>query len=236
MTTATIDPLLIFGLLAGALSLIGYLPYLNDTLRGRTQPQRASWFIWSVLSCIALAAQIFEGAGSSLWFAGVQCGATCVIFLAALPRGVGGLMHKRDRKVIVAAGIGIALWIATDTPGYALGISIAVSLLGGAVTVQKAYAAPESETLGTWVLSLAASICALIAVGGLSPILLAYPAYLLTLNGAIVAAILVGRQRSRVPSVVATPPLRGDIWATQVHLRKVRALRKVEQPALALAA
>ena len=93
------------------------------------------------------------------------------------------------------AGLGLALWAATDTAVYALAISITVSLLGGVVTVAKAYAAPHSETISMWLLSFVASAMALAAVGRVDPVLMAYPAYLLVLNGAIVLAILAGRAK-----------------------------------------
>ena len=73
--------LLFFGIASGALSTFAYIPYIIDTVARRTQPQRASWLIWSVLGSIALISQIYEGATSSLWFAGVQVSGTIIVFL-----------------------------------------------------------------------------------------------------------------------------------------------------------
>ena len=197
-----IDFLVAAGLISGLLSALAYAPYVFDTLRGSTRPQRASWFIWSVLASISFFAQIAEGAVQSLWFAGVQTGATVLIFLLSLKRGTGGLHSLVDIAILCVAAMGVALWIYTDTPAYALIIAIGVSLLGGTVTITKAYAAPNSETLSTWATCFIASGFAMLAIGSVDWMLLAYPAYLFTLNGAIVLAIFLGRRRE-APKVAA---------------------------------
>jgi hypothetical protein len=80
-----------------------------------------------------------------------------------------------------------------DTAAFALAIIIAINLLGGWVTAVKAYKDPQSETLCTWLMSAVASACAIVSVGGLEPVILAYPVYLFVLNIAIASAIMLGR-------------------------------------------
>lgn len=194
---------LLLGLTSGLLSTFAYLPYIVDTLTGRTQPQRASWLIWSVLGIIALSSQVYEGASDSLWFAGVQVSGTVIVFALSVWLGAGGFLNRNDALVLSVAGIGLVLWNFTDEAAYALAITITISLLGGAVTVAKAYRNPGSETLVTWLLSTIAAACAIVAVGQADWVILAYPLYLLALNGAIVLAILLGRLRRR--EAIAAP-------------------------------
>ncbi len=78
------DRLTYFGIFSGVLSTYAYIPYILDTLAKRTNPQRASWLIWSVLGSIAFFSQLFEGASSSLWFAGVQVTGTISVFLLSI--------------------------------------------------------------------------------------------------------------------------------------------------------
>ena len=199
------DVLRLCGLISALLSVCAFIPYVRDTLIGRTQPQRASWLIWSILSSISLASQVHEGALSSLWFAGVQSGATMLILGLSLFRGQGAFCSPRDLVVLIAAAVGLILWMLMDTAIYALMISISISLLGGSVTVLKAYRAPDSETFSTWFLSCIASWFAILSVGEANWILLAYPVYLFTLNGAIVLAIMLGRAVRGGPSrIIAT--------------------------------
>lgn len=196
-TFSTMSAIQFAGILSGVLGIVAYLPYIIDTIAGRTQPQRASWLIWSVLSAIAFFSQVFEGATTSLWFAGVQVTGTVVIFLLSIAVGVGRFLSRSDYVLLLVAAFGVWLWYETDSAAYALAITISISLLGGVVTVVKAYRDPDSETSATWSLSWIATVFAILSVGQADPVLLAYPLYLFTLNGAIVTAILLGRLARR---------------------------------------
>jgi hypothetical protein len=81
--------LIFLGLLSGALSTAAFMPYIRDTYLGRTQPERASWLIWSVLGTIAFLGQVSEGASSSLWLGGAQILGTIAVFLMSLSLGRG---------------------------------------------------------------------------------------------------------------------------------------------------
>lgn len=186
------------GFAAGLLSICAFAPYIRSMLRGQTQPQRACWLIWSVLGCISLASQVSGGATSSLWFAGIQVGGTVAVLVLSIWCGTGRFLVRGDRYVLLAAAIGLGMWVFTHTPAYALGISISISLMGGCMTIRAAYLAPQSEPLGSWSMALAASVLAVLAVGRLDWLLLAYPLYLLGLYGGIVIAVLAGRAHSVV--------------------------------------
>ena len=198
------ETLLFFGITAAALSTFAYLPYIRDTIAGRTKPQRASWLIWSVLSLIAFFSQIFEGATSSLWFAGVQAGATVIIFVLSIWVGKGRFLSHSDYLILAAAALGLVLWYQTDNAAYALAITISISLLGGLATAVKAYHDPESETLMTWVICFIASVFAALSVGAVDFTLLAYPLYLFLLNLSFIVAIAAGRARTKSVAPTAT--------------------------------
>ncbi|MEM7057967.1 MAG: hypothetical protein AAF557_10300 [Pseudomonadota bacterium] len=193
------------GILSGVLSTFAYLPYIIDTLARRTRPQRASWLIWSVLGSIAFFSQVFEGASESLWFASVQVSGTIIVFLLSIIIGVGSYLNRSDYFVLLAAAVGLVLWYYTDTAVYALAITISISLLGGTVTIIKAFQDPESETMSTWAISGVASVFAIIAVGKPDLVLLAYPLYLFTLNGAIVMAMTLGRLKGQRTATAGVP-------------------------------
>jgi len=183
----------VFGLLSGVISIYAFIPYIVDTANKRTHPQRASWLIWSVLGSIAFFSQIYEGAGASLWFAAVQVSGTIIVFVLSIRSGSGTYLKSSDCVILFAAVIGIILWYFTENAAYALAITISISLMGGSVTVIKAFKEPESETMSTWVISLIASVCAIVSVGKVDFILLAYPLYLFVLYCAIVFAMLLGK-------------------------------------------
>ncbi|MEM8656411.1 MAG: hypothetical protein AAGF36_16895 [Pseudomonadota bacterium] len=201
------DPLRLFGIASAVLSIYAFVPYARDILRGHTRPQRACWLIWSVLGSIALITQIAQGATESLWFAAIQVTWTVAIFGLAVWRGTGPLLTPGDEYILAAAGMGLAIWAFTRDPAYALLITISISMLGGIATMRKAFRAPATETMATWVVSWIAAACAVAAVGALDWVLLAYPLYLLSLYTGIVVAMVMGR--GRAPAAVFATSRRG---------------------------
>lgn len=188
------------GALSGVLSLFCFVPYIWDTLSGRTQPERASWLIWSVLGVIAVFSQGLEGASASLMFAVVQVGCTVVICVLSIWYGAGHYLSRRNRAIFAVAVFGVGAWYVTDSAVYALAVTISISLLGGCVTIQKSYVDPASETMSTWVVAALAAACATLSVGRLDWVLLAYPLYLLVLYTGILCALLLGRRAQRKAS------------------------------------
>lgn len=184
----------LMGYTAGILSFVCYLPYIRDILRHKTKPERASWFIWSVLSSIQLLAQIDKGATNSLWLIGVQTGGVIVIFFLSVLYGKGKLM-KRDVAALIAAAFGLLIWYLTNEAAWALIITVIIDLIGGSLTVIKAYEDPESETMSTWLLSGIAGIFATVAVGSLNWILLLFPVYVIVINFAVVIAMKLGANK-----------------------------------------
>lgn len=185
------------GLCSAFLSIAAFYPYARDTWCGHTSPQRASWFIWSVLSSISFLSVWAEGSSAALWFVFVQCAGTIVIFLLSLKHGTGSLFRASDFTIVATATVGLVLWFLTQDPVYALAVSISISAVGGIATVRKSYLAPDTETRVTWSLLFFASLLGTLSVGTVDWMFLAYPIYLSLLYGAVLAAMTLGRTRSR---------------------------------------
>ncbi len=189
------SPHALYGFVAGLLSVVAFYPYVRSIFCGATRPDRATWLVWSVLGSVSLAGQLYEGATASMWFVGVQVGGTIFVSILSIWRGYGAFLQPRNLIMYACAAFGLALWYQMETAIYAIAISIGISLLGGVVTVRKAYCAPQSECVVSWTVLLLASVCAVFSVRGFDPVLLAYPVYLLTLYSAIVVAMYLGRTR-----------------------------------------
>lgn len=186
----------VLGILSGLISVSAYIPYIKDVLAKKTQPERASWLIWAVLTSIAFFSQLAKGASNSLWLPGIEtCGLTIVLLLS-LRFGTGGLT-KKDILALSAAAVGLILWYFTHEPAIALYIIIGIDAIGTVLTVQKAYQDPESETLSTWILVCVAGILSIISVGQLNLILLSYPFYIFAANGSIALAMILGNKNHK---------------------------------------
>ena len=191
------DVLVFLAILSAVFSTLAFLPYIVDTINRQTEPQRATWLIWSVLSSISFFSLLHEGGTQALWFAGAQVAGNVAILLLAITRGHGAFFRASDFLVLLAAQAGLVLWYQTDNAVYALGISIAISLAGGLLTIVKAYRAPETETASTWVLLFLSSAASILSIGKIDWVQMAYPLYVFALSGTILLAILVGRASAK---------------------------------------
>ena len=187
----------IAALLAGVLSILAFNCYVRDVLSGVAKPEKACWLIWSVLGAISFASQAYEGASPALIFVGVQVGATMLVASLSMRWGYGKFFTERNLWIFILASAGLLAWAATDNSANALAISIGISLLGGIRTIKKAFHDPDSESGRSWWMCFAASVFAVISVGALEPILLAYPLYLLVLYSSILIALNMGLARER---------------------------------------
>jgi hypothetical protein len=197
----------ILGLLAGAVAVADTIPYIRDTLRGRTRPHRGTWLIWGVLAVVVCFSQRADGASWSLVMAAAQAVVTTLVFGLAIRRGVGGVSAP-DVALIAIAMVGVVGWLVADEPIVATVSVVVADLIGVALMVPKTYRNPGSETLATFAFASLGGLLAAGAVGTVDLALLLYPIYYCVANGAI--AVLIVRRRAVTevapPSSVDEPP------------------------------
>jgi len=184
----------LFGYLSGIFIILGFIPYIKDILLGKTKPERATWFIYTVLSSIAFFSQLAKGATFSLWLTGIDTLAVVAIFVFSIKYGVGGF-SKKDAIALFVAALGLVAWYYSKEAAVALYLVIGIDAIGTYLTLDKTYKNPTSETRIAWLLSAIAGIFAMFAVGSFNIILLSYPFYIFLANGAVVTAIELGKRK-----------------------------------------
>src|SRR5262245_13093780 len=137
--------------LAGALTMVCVVPYLLDTVRGTTKPQRMSWFVFSVMAGIASVSQFAAGASAGAWLTAGAAVGFGAVFIVSLPHGEGGF-RPADLSVLAVAAAGLVLWATTGDPLTALLAIVVAEVAAIMLTVTKAYRAPETETSSAWLL------------------------------------------------------------------------------------
>lgn len=182
--------------ISAVLILLAGPPYIINTIRRRTQPERATWFIFSVLGLIALGSQLSLGANWSLVFTALDTLGSIATFGLSLWYGVGGFT-KLDRLALAIAAIGVLVAVIAHAPLVALSGVILADVSGTLLTVRKAYQQPETETTISWLLVGTAALFGMLAVGRLQADLLLFPAYLLLANYSVPLAQLTAHLRHR---------------------------------------
>jgi hypothetical protein len=181
----------IFGVAAGVLSLLAFVPYIASTLRGQTRPNRATWWVWTVCNGVLFASYYASGERRSAWVPLTYMAASLVVAVLSLKRGEGGL-SRFDQGCAVASAVGLALWALSGSPLTALAINIGVDFAGALPTIRKTYHDPRSESLSSWLLFLAANGVNLLAVEAWSSPSVALPVYYVAMT--LIVVVLAARR------------------------------------------
>jgi hypothetical protein len=184
----------VLGILAGLVGIADTVPYVRDTVRGRTRPHRGTWLIWGVLALVASLSQRAEGASWSLVLTASQAVLTALVFVLAIRHGEGGVAAV-DLSLILVAFAGVVAWLLVREPVVAVACVIAADLIAVAMMTPKAYRDPHSETLAMYSLACLGGALAAGAVGALDAALLLYPIYYCLINGALALLISLRRRR-----------------------------------------
>lgn len=177
----------LIGIIAGILAIGGYIPYIYSTLRGKTQPNRATWLIWTIVGGLLAFSYMAEGDQSSIWLPfGYFIGPLLVAILSI--RYGYAQWTRLDTICIVAAGISIIPWILSDNATFTLVINVIIDASGAIPTLVKTYQEPETEDLTAWFIFFVANTLQLFAIS-MWNIAAIYPIYLFFLVAAMVAFI-----------------------------------------------
>lgn len=177
------------GIIAGFLSLIGFIPYIVTILQGKTQPNKATWSIWAIVGIILCTSYHLSGAIHTIWVPLALAIGHVFTAILAFVYGKGGF-NQFEKICLLGTGISLALWWHYNSPLIALSINITIDFLGALPTIRKSYHEPETENLLTWTIFLLAHTLNLFAIKQWSFSVSAYPAYLFLSVATVVLLLL----------------------------------------------
>jgi hypothetical protein len=187
--------LAVFGLSSGTINLLAEIPAIRGIFAGTNKPERATWWMWFILSSVSFFGQI---AGGAHWSAVLSFTSTIVggvIAVLSIKYGYGRF-HLRDAVGIAVAIIGgLYAYIVRD-PLIAVVIVTVVELLAAGLTVYKTWFAPSTENFLAWRISLVGTILGVLAVGKYRPVIYLAPLSNFLIN--LVMVVLIAIRRPRV--------------------------------------
>ncbi len=105
----------VVAVVAAVLALLGAVPYVIDTLRGRTRPNRATWTVYAVVGTLAVISSYAAGGRWSLLVGVAYAIGPVAILLASIRHGEGG-WSPLDRSCLGLAALGLAGWAVSGDP------------------------------------------------------------------------------------------------------------------------
>jgi hypothetical protein len=184
------------GMIAGVLTLTGFIPYWWAIVRGKTRPNRATWWIWTIVGIIIAFSYRASGATSTMWVPITYVIGPFCTALLAIKFGADG-WTKLDTICLVGVGIGLILWGVYRSPHLTLGLNIGIDFLGALPTIRKSIRDPYSEDLFAWLLFAIANIINLLAVDLWEWQIIVYPIYMVLITTIICGYLWWGRQQKR---------------------------------------
>lgn len=154
-----------FVILGFIIQIIGGLGYCLDTLKGKIQPNRVSWFLWFLAPMIAFFAQLNKGVGlQSLLTFSVGFIPLLVLITSFLNKKAVWKISSLDIICGFLSLLGIILWWITSEGNLAIVFSIATDFLAGFPTVVKSYTHPQSENPNVYLSVIISSILTILTI------------------------------------------------------------------------
>lgn len=184
-----------FVFIAALVGASGTVLYGRAMLRGQVHPNRVSWCLWGAIPLIAFAAELREGVGvrSIMTFA-AGIGPLAIVALSFVVRDGYWNVTRLDWACGTVSVLTLGIWALTNNPTLAIALSIAADALAATPTLRKAYRAPHTEHLATYLLGAASGGLTVLTISAWTFANAAFPLYVLAICSLIGMVIAINRR------------------------------------------
>ena len=179
--------------MAVILTFVGYVPYVRDTIKGKTTPHIYTWFIWGLVTAIAFGLQISAKAGFGAYTT-LSAAVVCfIIFFFGLRQGKKNVT-KSDTVFFVMSLVALALWLFAKQPVLSVILVSTIDMLGFVPTVRKSWHKPHEETLISYMTNTFRFTLAIVALSHYTIVTALYPVTWVIANG-LFSIFLISRRK-----------------------------------------
>jgi hypothetical protein len=170
-----------FVYLGCAIALLGSASYVIDTARGRIQPNRVTYVMWSLAPLVTFTVQVREGIGiQTLWMLALALCPLSILVASFIGKGSAWSLTAFDLVCGALSFAGFLLYLATSVATLAVTFSVAADGLAALPTIRKAFLRPETESAWPYLTTAASAVLTLLTLSSLSFVNSAFSFYLLT--------------------------------------------------------
>ncbi len=131
------------------LTIYCFLPYIIDTIRGKTKPHIYTWIIFTLTSSVAFLTNLYSGGGLASIPLGIVILLNIFIVSLSLKYGTKDIDIK-DKMLMLFAIISLIIWYFFNNLFLSIIIATLVDVLGYIPTIRKVWSDPKSETQSFW--------------------------------------------------------------------------------------
>lgn len=172
----------VIGAIAVLLTFVGYVPYIRDTISGKTKPHVYTWFLWAFVTAIAFALQVSESAGPGSLVTLAASIVCFVIFALSYRQGTKDIV-KTDTVFFILGIIALILWLFAKQPAMSVIIVSIIDMLAFGPTIRKSWNKPYTETLVSYQINTLRFALALFALQRYTIVTSLYPLTWVVANG-----------------------------------------------------
>ncbi len=169
-----------FVIIGALISSLGTLSYIIDTVKGKTKPNKVSWFVWALAPLIAFWATIDQGVGIQSLLTFTVGFSPLLVFLASF---INKKAYWKITRLDLICGflsiVGLIAWQITDIGNLAIFFGILADAIAAIPTIIKSYKEPETENPNVFLGSAIASLLTLLTIKTWSFEYYAFPLYIL---------------------------------------------------------
>lgn len=181
--------------IAGIMSLLSGLPYIFDSLKGKTKPNIASWSTWTLINGIAAVAALAAGGATNTVMLGFSyfVGSLTILLIAIL-KGTRKYTLFDGACQLIAVG-GLVFWQISHEPNIALLFAITADIFASMPTIRHAYLYPGEETWITYAIAGMGAFLFLCLATSFSFAALAIPISFFLINSLLTTIILYRKNK-----------------------------------------
>jgi hypothetical protein len=202
-------------LMGAAVTFAAGVGYAVDTLRGRVQPNRVTWFVSGVTAWIACAGQVLQGVvlGAVLTFA-VAVVPTLIVAASFANRDAYWRTTRLDLACLTLAGAAVVM-LLTSAGDLAIAMGITARGLGAVPTVVKAWRAPRTEQTTVYAAGVFGAVCTLVAAPAWTFRTIGFALYFLVFCSVMTVLVRSGPSRTGIrPGVTVSASATASSAAT----------------------
>lgn len=176
---------------SGIISVVGSSAYVFDTLKGKTKPNRVTWFMWAAAPLIATGAALYASADIWVTLRTFLAGFMPLIILICsfVNKQSYWKLTKFDLACGVCSLLALFIWFFAESPTTAILLLAIGDGLAALPTISKAWKYPETETGFTFLMALLATLIIIPSIPVWNIQNSAFQIYLLVVNAVIVFSI-----------------------------------------------
>jgi hypothetical protein len=179
-----------------SIAVLANLFYVRDTLKGETQPNRVTFFLWGAAPLVSYFAQLSGGGGKQTLYTLIIAIMPFVILAASfVDRKAYWKITKFDISCGTLSLIALAFLVFANEPMLALCLSVLADFCAALPTILKSYKFPHSETVLAYGFEILGSTIVLLTVHNWTFVNYFFSAYVLFMNTMFTILLLLSPKR-----------------------------------------